>query len=347
MDLVIWIGILVCVSQSAMFSGLNLAFFGMSRLRLEVERTNGNRDARKVLQLREDSNFLLVTILWGNIGVNVLLTLLSNSVLAGVSSFLFSTVVITLVGEIIPQAYFSRHALRMAAMLGPVLQVYQFLLYPVAKPSGLLLDWWLGKESILYLREKDITEILRKHVEEEGSDINQFEGIGAMNFLAIDDMLVMEQGEVVHPESLIPLEERDGQLVFPHFQRTAEDPFIQAVAKSDKKWVILTDSGNFPHYALDSDKFLREALLGHPSFSPWQSCHSPILVEDQNISLGEVILQMKNRSTRADDRSIDKDLVLVWGDTKKIVTGADILGRLLKGVLTPAELLTAPSSHGV
>jgi metal transporter CNNM len=337
MDLLTWIGILLCVSQSAMFSGLNLAFFGMSRLRLEVERTNGNRDAERVLQLREDSNFLLVTILWGNVGVNVLLTLLSNSVLAGVSSFLFSTVVITLIGEIMPQAYFSRHALRMAAMLGPLLRCYQYLLYPVAKPSALLLDWWLGKESILYFREQDITEILRKHVEEEESDITHFEGIGAMNFLAIDDMLAIDQGEVVHPASLIPLETREGQLVFPDFQRTAEDPFIRAVAKSDKKWVILTDANNYPHYALDSDKFLREALLGYPAFSPWQSCHTPIIVEDQNISLGDVILQMKNRSTRADDISIDKDLVLVWGDTKKIVTGADILGRLLEGVLPPTE----------
>ena len=32
-----WAGILFCLSQSAMFSGLNLAFFTMSRLRLEVE----------------------------------------------------------------------------------------------------------------------------------------------------------------------------------------------------------------------------------------------------------------------------------------------------------------------
>jgi len=80
-------------------------------------------------------------------------------------------------------------------------------------------------------------------------------------------------------------------------------------------------------------------LLGSPSFSRWQCCHSPIVVEDQKISLGDVILQMKNSSSRADDSSIDKDLVLVWGDDKKIVTGADILGRLLKGVLAPTELL--------
>jgi len=96
--------------------------------------------AEKVLQLREDSHFLLVTILWGNVSVNVLLTMLSNSVLTEVLGFLFSTVVITMAGEILPQAYFSRHALRMAALLGPVLRFYQYRLYPVAKPSGMLLD---------------------------------------------------------------------------------------------------------------------------------------------------------------------------------------------------------------
>ncbi|MBN2427830.1 MAG: DUF21 domain-containing protein [Deltaproteobacteria bacterium] len=338
MDILIWIGILFCISQSAIFSGLNLAFFGVSRLRLEVERTNGNRDAKKVLELRENSNFLLVTILWGNVGVNVLLTLLSNSVLAGVASFLFSTFVITLIGEIIPQAYFPRHALRMAALLGPALRFYQYLLYPVAKPSALLLDLWLGKESILYFREKDITEILRKHVEAEGSDIDHFEGMGAMNFLAIDDMLVINQGEVVDPGSLVSLEDRGGKLSFPLFKRSADDPFIQAVAKSGKKWVILTDLQNQPRFALDSDKFLREALLGGLSFSSWQCCHSPIIIEDQTISLGDVILEMKNRSTRADDGAIDKDIVLFWGDEKRIMTGADILGRLLKGVLAPTNL---------
>ena len=101
-----WIGILICLSQSAMFSGMNLAAFSISRLRLEVQVSAGNKLSKKVLQLREDSNFLLTTILWGNVGINVLLTLLSDSVMSGVLAFGFSTLLITLVGEIIPQAYF-------------------------------------------------------------------------------------------------------------------------------------------------------------------------------------------------------------------------------------------------
>ena len=45
-----------------MFSGLNLAFFGLSRLQLEVEAETSAR-ASRVLAMRQDSNFLLTTIL--------------------------------------------------------------------------------------------------------------------------------------------------------------------------------------------------------------------------------------------------------------------------------------------
>lgn len=125
-----------------------------SRLRLETEADHGVAAAKRSLDLRRDSNFLLTTILRGNVEINVLLTLLSNSVLAGAIAFIFSTFIITLFGEIIPQAYFSRNAMKMATLLSPVLRFYQWLLYPVARPCGIMLDKWLGKEIIEYLRER-------------------------------------------------------------------------------------------------------------------------------------------------------------------------------------------------
>jgi len=59
--LFVWIGILLCLSQSAMLSGLNLACFSISRLQLEIETSENNQDAIKVLELRKDSSFLLTT----------------------------------------------------------------------------------------------------------------------------------------------------------------------------------------------------------------------------------------------------------------------------------------------
>ena len=130
MNTFIWFGIFFCVTQSAMFSGLNLAFFSVTKLSLEIESKKNNLQARKVARLRQDSNFLLTTILWGNVGINVLLTMLANSVMVGAVAFIFSTFIITFFGEIIPQAYFSRHALKVASLLSPALRFYQILLFP-------------------------------------------------------------------------------------------------------------------------------------------------------------------------------------------------------------------------
>jgi metal transporter CNNM len=119
----VWVSIVICVVQCAVFSGLNLAIFSVSKLRLEVAASGGNVDAIRVLNLRKDSNFTLCAIIWGNVVTNVLLTLLSDSLLAGLGAFTFSTIVITIFGEIVPQAYFSRHALRMASRLKPLLNI--------------------------------------------------------------------------------------------------------------------------------------------------------------------------------------------------------------------------------
>src|ERR1700675_3692513 len=184
----VWLGIALCISPSAIFSGLNLAIFSISQLRLEVEAAGANRDASGLLALRKDSNLTLATVLWGNVTINVLLTLLSDSVLAGIGAFAFSTIVITLFGEIIPQAYFSRNALRMAARLTPLLKVYQVGLFPVAKPTAIILNWWLGPEGITFLRERDFRALLTAHGGAEGAEIGKLEAVGALNFLALDDI---------------------------------------------------------------------------------------------------------------------------------------------------------------
>lgn len=329
-----WMGILFCVTQSAMFSGLNLAFFSVSRLRLEVEVATGNRKAAKVLRMREDSNFLLTTILWGNVGINVLLTLLSNSVMAGIAAFFFSTVVITFVGEITPQAYFSRHALHMASMLAPVLKLYQFILYPVAKPVAKVLDSWLGAEGIHYFRERDLREVIKKHMDANETDVERIEGLGALNFLALDDIIVVQEGEPVDPQSVIALPMVNGLPVFPPFDRVPSDPFLCRIQASEKKWVIITDPVGSPRFVLDSDAFLRKTLFDTTLVTPFAYCHRPIIVKDTSLPLGSVILQLKVQPHHELDDVIDHDIILVWGDEKRIITGADILGRLMRGIVT-------------
>jgi metal transporter CNNM len=326
----VWLGILFCLSQSAMFSGLNLAFFGFSRLQLEAE-AETSASARRVLAMRQDSNFLLTTILWGNVGINVLLTLLSSSVLAGVAAFAFSTVFITFFGEIFPQAYFSRNSLRMASALAPLLRMYQFLLYPVAKPSARILDAWLGRETAQFFRERVIKNILLRHVQDSSSDVDRIEGIGALNFLEMDDLSVLDEGEEVAVESVIAMPVDVDLPRFPDITPDMEDPFLQKINASGKKWVILTDEiDNRPLLMLDADEFIRSAMFKPRDFNPYLFCHRPILT-DGRMRLGTVLAKLRQSKTHPDG-VIENDVVLVWGENRRIITGADLLDRLLHGI---------------
>jgi hypothetical protein len=331
-EIATWIGIVVCVSQSAMFSGLNLAFFSISKMRLNIEISHGNRAAEKVLAMREDSNFLLTTILWGNVGINVLLTLLSNSVMAGVTAFLFSTFIITLFGEITPQAYFSRNALKMASLLAPLLRFYQILLWPIAKPSAKLLDLWLGKESIQFFREKDIEEMLRLHMRDETTEITRIEGKGALNFLQMDDLTVTQEGEPVDPLSVIALEFDGTRPIFPVIASSNHDPFLRQVQHSHKPWIVITDKQHLPRLVMDADGFISAALFEPETFDPLEYCHRPMIVTNLDVTLGSILPGLQVWPEHTEDDVIDKDIILVWGEQQRIITGADILGRLLRGI---------------
>ncbi len=334
LDILMWVAIAVCISQSAIFSGLNIALFSLSRLQLEVESSKGNQAAKNVLALRNDSNFLLATILWGNVGINVLLTLLSDSVLAGVSAFLFSTIAITVIGEITPQAYFSRNALKMGNMLSPVIKFYQILFYPVARPTALILDGWLGKEGITYLAESELSSIIRKHIEAEETDINHVEGIGALNFFKLDKISVSQEGEVIDPDSIIALPTKMDLPIIPEITAASDNEFLQRINKSGHRWVVLTNENGEPLVVVDSDAFLREAFFDPEHFDPYKYCHRPTIISDETTMLNNAIIKMKmgESTDKSFDGAIERDVLLIWGENKRIITGADIFGLLLKGM---------------
>jgi hypothetical protein len=246
---------------------------------------------------------------------------------------MFSTVIITIFGEIMPQAYFSRNALKMGALLSPVLRLYQLVLYPIAKPTAMVLDRWLGPEAITYFKEHDLREMIKMHMESSRSDIDKVEGTGSLNFLALDDLPVAAEGEIIHPKSIIRLEFKGNRPCFPEITPSGKDKFLQTLHRSDKKWIIIVDQEDQPRMVLNSDKFTREALFSPQTFNPYTHCHRPIIVRDGLKSLGEVIPRLKVNPERSDDDVIDEDIILYWGEEKHVITGSDILGRLLRGIV--------------
>lgn len=327
-----WAGIALCLLHSAVFSGLNLSLFSLSRLHLEIESEQGNKDATKVLSLRQDANFLLTTILWGNVAANTLLTLLMDSVLAGMAAFFVSTFGITFVGEIIPQAYFSRHAMRMGAKLAPILAFYRKVLFLVAWPSAKLLDAWLGPDGVHYVREKYLKAIIEKHMHAEEADLEHREGVGALNFLSLDDLPIGEEGEEIDPRSVITLPVQLDLPRIPDFECRADDEFVAKVAASHRKWVVLVDADEAPRLVLDADAFLRAVLSEEPGFDPYTFCHRPIVSKNSTTPIGKLLRKLEVEQEHEEDDVIDRDIVLLWGSQRRIITGADLLGRLLRGI---------------
>ncbi len=333
-EIITWIGIGFCLTQSATFSGLNIALFGISRLRLETEASIGNKKAIKVLKLRENSNFALTTILWGNVAFNTLLAILSNSIMIGLYAFIFSTFFITFFGEILPQGYFSRNAIKMSALLAPVFRIYQIILYPLAKPSSKILDLWLGQEGIRYFQEKSFREVIKRHIASPESDIDKIEGVGALNFLVFDDLSVSQEGEIINPESILHVPSKRGLPQFPEITESPDNDLLKSINLSGEKWVVLVNQLNKPYMVLDADGFLRHALFHWDTFNPLKFCHRPIIVRERSLELGKVVARLHVEPDFPEDVVIDKDIILIWGHEKKIITGADILGRLLHGIVS-------------
>lgn len=333
MTLLTWLGIAFCISQSALFSGSNLAFFTLGKLELELEARKGNPAAEQVLKLRQDANFLLVTILWGNVAINVLLALLSGSVMTALGAFLFSTFLITIFGEIMPQAYFSRHALKVASLFAPIMRGYQLLLYPVARPTALALDKWLGPEALRYYKERDLREIIKMHMESRHTEIDRLEGQGAMNFLTLDDVPLSEEGESIDPDSIVQLPFRGDQPQFPAISASSTDPFLQRLNRSGRKWAVLIDQDGSARLVVNTDKFTKAALFDERGFDPRRYCHRPVITDDRNARLGVLIPHLKVLPDHSEDDVVDNDVILLWGNEKRILTGADILGRLLRGIV--------------
>lgn len=82
-------------------------------------------------------------------------------------------------------------------------------------------------------------------------------------------------------------------------------------------------------------------LEGSTTDDVYEHCHRPIVVGDPDSPLGHIIATLKEGMDANSDAAIEKDIVLLWTDgQKRVITGADLLGRLLRGI-DPGSLQAA------
>ena len=97
--------------------------------------------------------------------------------------------------------------------------------------------------------------------------------------------------------------------------------------------MIVTNRNGKPKLVIDADGFLREALFGKGDFDPLPFCHRPITITDENVAIGDVLSKLRVDPVSTEDDVVDRDIILLWTKSRRIITGADILGRLLRGIV--------------
>ncbi|XP_067295547.1 metal transporter CNNM4 isoform X3 [Pseudorasbora parva] len=182
---------------SGMFSGLNLGLMALDPMELRIVQSCGTdkekKYARKIEPIRRKGNYLLCSLLLGNVLVNTTLTILLDDLIgSGLGAVVASTIGIVIFGEIVPQALCSRHGLAVGANTIHITKLFMLLTFPLSFPISKLLDCVLGQEiGTVYNREKlvgmlKVTEPYNDLVKEE---MNMIQGALELRTKTVEDIM--------------------------------------------------------------------------------------------------------------------------------------------------------------
>ncbi|KAF5906849.1 metal transporter CNNM4-like isoform X2, partial [Clarias magur] len=196
----LWLQIILVsclLALSGMFSGLNLGLMALDPMELQIVQSCGTdkekRYARKISPLRSKGNYLLCSLLLGNVLVNTTLTILLDDLIgSGIGAVVVSTVGIVIFGEIVPQALCSRHGLAVSANTILLTKFFMLLTFPLSFPISKLLDCILGQEiGRMYNREKllGMLKVTEPYIDLEKEELNMIHGALELRTKTVEDIM--------------------------------------------------------------------------------------------------------------------------------------------------------------
>lgn len=160
------------IAFSALFSGLTLGLLSLDSHSLLRRAKHGDPDAIAVYPVRRRGNLLLTTLLLGNVAVNTTLSIFLGSIASGLVAAIVATGLIVVFGEIIPQAVISRNALWFGARTIWFTKVMIYILYPIAYPISIALNYFLGSEIPTTYSRHELMDIISEHEDSEHSTLD-------------------------------------------------------------------------------------------------------------------------------------------------------------------------------
>ena len=191
------IAIIVCLLLSGTFSGLNLGLMSLDQTELKIVINSGSEKERgyanAIHPVRKHGNFLLCSILLGNVLVNNSLTIMLDSMIGqGIWAVVGATIAIVIFGEIIPQAICSRHGLAVGAHTILLTKFFMGLTAPLAWPLSKLLDYVLGREvGTVYNRARlmELIKVTDGMNDLQRDEVNMVTGALVLNQKKVEDVM--------------------------------------------------------------------------------------------------------------------------------------------------------------
>lgn len=200
--LIISLGVLLMMS--AFFSATETAFTSFNVFRLKNASSNGNKKAALVLQLAEDYDRVLTTLLIGNNIVNITMASLGTVIFTrsfGDVGVTISTVIVTILvltfGEIFPKTFAKQGADGFAISVAPIVGVLIVLFAPLNRFYAWIKELLTRRLSVSQnqgITEEELLTIIQEAQNEGG--IREEEGELIRSVFEFDDL---EAGDVVTP----------------------------------------------------------------------------------------------------------------------------------------------------
>lgn len=216
----LWVALVILVGFSAFFSASETAFSSLNQIRLKSRAENGDSSAARVLNMAEQYDKLLSTILIGNNIVNIAAasigTILFTRMLGAERGATVSTIVLTIIvlifGEVTPKSLAKEMPEKVATAVSPFLVLLMALMTPL---TWLFTQWKKLLGRFVHSGEADtITEgelmTMVSEAENDG-ELTDRESELIRSAIEFDDVEVEEiltpRVDVVAVEDDIPLEE--------------------------------------------------------------------------------------------------------------------------------------------
>ncbi len=167
--------VILLLLLAAICSGLNIAVMSLDVSDLKRKAELGDKQAMRVLPLRQNVHLLLGSILFTNVAAASATAIVLGEYLNGLVAGIISTFLLVIIGEVFPQALFSKNSLAWTSRFSPLLKLMIFITYPASKPLQLLLDKLFPKSDRRLHSRGELGLIIADHIDATNSELDEDE----------------------------------------------------------------------------------------------------------------------------------------------------------------------------